>query len=325
MRSTIRSALAGCVAVVQHHGHNLQVTLSRPVGLRAGFHADIQDPVSGLVHAGEQWAPEQFLIEPHTHAVWELYVQMQGVTRWVAGDQIYTLGPGHLLAVPPGLQHHLSGRSGVHHFYYAAVDLEPVARRHPELSVNWRSAVRHHRAGDLSDAFVPLIRELTMRQEHSDVGLALAVDHLVLAVIRSMMATASPRLALHPAVVRVRQLLDQRFDERWTLGRMADYVGLAPTYLAGLFVSQVGQPPHRYLNERRVERARQLLESSDLSVTAMALSLGFSSSQHFARVFRELTATTPTAFRARPTGTGAASRETGGITPCAKGSCPRGT
>jgi AraC-like DNA-binding protein len=304
MRSTVSSALAGCVSVVQHHGHNLQVTLSRPVGLRAGFHADLQDPVSGLVHAGEQWAPEQFLIEPHTHPVWELYVQMHGVTRWVAGDQTYTLGAGHVLAVPQGLLHHLTGRSGSHHFYFAAIDLEPVARRHPGLPVNWPKAVQHHETADLADPFAQLIRELTTRHEHSDIGRALAVDHLVLAVIRSMTATAPPRLAVHPAVVRVRQLLDQRFQERWTLRRMAEHVGLAPTYLAELFVSQIGQPPHRYLNERRVERARQLLESSDLTITAMALSLGFSSSQHFARVFRQLAATTPTAFRSRPTGPG---------------------
>ncbi len=274
------------------------MTLSRPAGLRAGFHADIQDPVSGLMHAGEQWAPEQFLIETHRHAVWEMYVQMHGVTRWVAGDRTYLLSPGHLLAVPPGLQHHLTGRSGSHHFYFAAIDLEPVARRHPDLPVDWAPAVEHRGAGDLPDAFAHLIGELTTRHEHSDVGLALAVDHLVLTVIRSRTATAPPRLTLHPAVVRVQQLLDQRFDEQWTLRRMADHVGLAPTYLAELFVGQVGQPPHRYLNERRIERARQLLQSSDLTITAMALGLGFSSSQHFARVFRQLTATTPTAFRA---------------------------
>jgi AraC-like DNA-binding protein len=112
-----------------------------------------------------------------------------------------------------------------------------------------------------------------------------------------MAPTGSPRLALHPAVLRVKQLLDQRFHERWTLRRLADQVGLAPAYLAELFVSQLGQPPHRYLNERRIDRARQLLESSDLTITALAFSLGFSSSQHFARVFRQLTGTTPTAYR----------------------------
>ena len=76
-----------------------------------------------------------------------------------------------------------------------------------------------------------------------------------------------------------------------------DRVGLAPSYLAELFVDHLGQPPHRYLNERRIERARQLLEGSDLTITALALSLGYGSSHRFARVFRPLTGTTPTAYR----------------------------
>lgn len=61
--------------------------LGRPIGLRAGFHAAADDPVSGLLHAGEQWAPARFLIDRHSHPVWELYFQMHGVTRWTAAGR----------------------------------------------------------------------------------------------------------------------------------------------------------------------------------------------------------------------------------------------
>jgi AraC family transcriptional regulator len=249
------------------------------------------------MHAGEQWVPEHFLIEPHEHPVWEIYLQLHGITRWVAGDESYLLQPGHLFAVPPGLVHHLVGRSGNHHFYFAAVDLETVVRRQPALAASWPTTVVHREAGDVVYAFAQLVRELTTRYEYAASGLTLAVDHLVLAVARAMTPKAAPQLAMHPAVRTVKRLLDQEFEERWTLGELADRVGLAPSYRAGLFVDHLGQPPHRYLNERRVDRARQLLETSDLSITAMAVSLGFSSSQHFARVFRQLTGTTPTTYR----------------------------
>ena len=273
------------------------MSLTQPHGLRAGFHADVHDPVSGLVHAGEQWVPEQFLIEPHQHPVWEIYLQLHGVTRWVAGDESYLLQPGHLFAVPPGLEHHLAGRSGNHHFYFAAIDLDPVVRRQPALTLDWPTTVLHREAGEVAHAFAQLVRELTTRYEYTGTGLALAVDHLVLSVARAMVPTAAPQLAMHPAVRTVKRLLEQEFHEHWTLRRLADRVGLAPSYLAELFADHLGQPPHRYLNERRIDRARQLLESSDLTITALALSLGFSSSQHFARVFRQLTNTTPTAYR----------------------------
>jgi AraC family transcriptional regulator len=273
------------------------VSLYRPSGLRAGFHAEGFETASGLLHAGEQWVPEQFLIEPHEHPVWEIYLQQHGTTHWVADDQRYVLRPGHLFAVPAGVTHHLAGRSGNHHFYFAAIDLEPVVRRQPALATPWPKTVVHQEAGELTHAFAQLVRELTARYEYAETGLALAVDHLVLAVSRSLAPAAVPQLAMHPAVRTVKRLLDQEFHERWTLRQLADRVGLAPAYLAELFVGELGQPPHRYLNERRIDRARQLLETSDVTITALAFTLGFSSSQHFARVFRQLTDTTPTAFR----------------------------
>ncbi|TDW15182.1 helix-turn-helix transcriptional regulator [Kribbella kalugense] len=273
------------------------MSISRPSGLRAGFHAEGFETTSGLLHAGEQWVPEQFLIEPHEHPVWEIYLQQHGSTHWVADGQSYVLHPGHLFAVPPGVPHHLAGRSGNHHFYFAAIDLDPVVRRQPALATPWPKTVVHREAGELTHAFAQLVRELATRYEYAETGLTLAVDQLVLAVSRSLAPAAVPQLAMHPAVRTVKRLLDQEFHEGWTLRQLADRVGLAPAYLAELFVGELGQPPHRYLNERRIDRARQLLETSDVTITALAFTLGFSSSQHFARVFRQLTDTTPTAFR----------------------------
>jgi AraC-like DNA-binding protein len=276
--------------------------LGRPPGLRAGFHATVDDPVSGLRHAGEQWAPAQFLIEPHSHPVWEIYLQMHGVTRWVAAGQTHLLPPGHLLAVAPRVPHHLAGPArGSHHFYFASIDLAPVSSRQPGLAPRWREVpqvVHRVDASALAEPFAQLVQELTIRQEYPVEGLTLAVDRVVLGVTRLLAPSVpAPRLAIHPAVRAAKELLDREYYERWTLDRLADRVGLAPRYLAGLFSAQLGQPPHRYLTERRIERARQLLASSDLPVTAIGVDLGFSSSQHFARAFGRLNGCTPSAYR----------------------------
>jgi AraC-like DNA-binding protein len=276
--------------------------LGRPTGLRAGFHATVHDPVSGLHHAGEQWVPAQFLIQPHSHPVWEIYLQMHGVTRWVAAGHPYPLHPGNLLAVAPRVPHHLAGPARAsHHFYFAAIDLTPVSSRQPGLAERWRelpAALHRADASAVAEPFAQLVQELTLRQEYPVEGLALAVDRIVLAVTRLLAPpVAAPRLPVHPAVRAAKELLDRDYHQRWTLDRLADRVGLAPRYLAGLFTAQLGQPPHRYLNERRIDRARHLLASSDLSVTAIGVDLGFSSSQHFARAFRQLAGCTPSAYR----------------------------
>jgi AraC-like DNA-binding protein len=295
--------------------HDFQVPgLHRPPGLRAGFHAESDDPASGLRHAGEQWAPARFRIDPHRHPVWELYLQADGVSRWSAGgERVFTLRPGQLFAVAPEVTHHMTGPpSGDHHFYFAALDPAPALARHPAFADAWHdlpTAVHRDDAHSLAEPFAALIRELTVRQALSGEGLLLAVDRLVLEVTRLLLPDRpAPRLALHPAVVRVRDLLERDYRRPWTIAELADLVGLAPTYLAGVFARDVGLSPHRYLTQRRVERAQQLLQGSDLSVTAIALEVGFSSGQHLARVFRQLTGVRPLDYRraTRPDQPGAA-------------------
>ena len=58
-------------------------------------------------------------------------------------------------------------------------------------------------------------------------------------------------------------------------------------------------PPHRYLLERRIDRAKELLDHADLPITRIAHELGYASGQHFARSFRQGVGRSPSEFRRR--------------------------
>jgi AraC family transcriptional regulator len=95
---------------------------------------------------------------------------------------------------------------------------------------------------------------------------------------------------------RVRRVIERMETEIGSdvgLRELAADVGLSPSHLSAVFVAAVGVPPHRWLLRRRVARARELLTRTRQSVTDIALSCGFSSSQHFATVFRKLEGCTP--------------------------------
>jgi AraC-like DNA-binding protein len=73
--------------------------------------------------------------------------------------------------------------------------------------------------------------------------------------------------------------------------------GLSVFHFARAFRQSFGMPPHSYLLRRRIERADRLLEQTELSLSEIALSTGFSDQSHFAKHFRRLTGMTPSTAR----------------------------
>ena len=65
------------------------------------------------------------------------------------------------------------------------------------------------------------------------------------------------------------------------------------------FTAYVGVPPYRYLIELRIERARQLLRETELTVTQICHRVGFNSLSHFTTTFRQHTGLSPSAYRRR--------------------------
>jgi AraC-like DNA-binding protein len=82
-----------------------------------------------------------------------------------------------------------------------------------------------------------------------------------------------------------------------SVAALAALIGYHPSRFMRAFQASLGIPPHRYLLQRRVARAQELLRASELSLTAIALHLGFASHAHFSTTFRRATGSPPSEFR----------------------------
>jgi AraC family transcriptional regulator len=72
---------------------------------------------------------------------------------------------------------------------------------------------------------------------------------------------------------------------------------LSQFHFARMFRQSVGVPPRVYLTRLRMEKACELLETTDLPITEIAFEVGYASNQAFARVFLKERKMTPSAFR----------------------------
>lgn len=97
-------------------------------------------------------------------------------------------------------------------------------------------------------------------------------------------------------VDRAKLVLSSDLARRWSLGEVAEKVGVSPIYLTQLFQQVEGMPLYRYQLQLRLARALDLLGRYE-DLTELALDLGFSSHSHFSTAFRKAYGRTPAAFR----------------------------
>ena len=97
---------------------------------------------------------------------------------------------------------------------------------------------------------------------------------------------------------RARDELDRAYAEPLDLQALASGAGYSLFHFVRAFADVYGVTPGRYLARRRVERARELLRSANLTITEVCFRVGFSSLGSFSARFKEETGLSPSAFRA---------------------------
>jgi AraC-like DNA-binding protein len=99
------------------------------------------------------------------------------------------------------------------------------------------------------------------------------------------------------ALRRARDLIDRDYAEPLDLDAMAREAGYSRFHFARGFADAYGETPRAYLTRRRIERAKTLLRTANLSVTEVCVLVGFSSLGSFSARFRELVGQAPSDYR----------------------------
>jgi AraC-like DNA-binding protein/PAS domain-containing protein len=99
------------------------------------------------------------------------------------------------------------------------------------------------------------------------------------------------------ALQRIEEYIEAHLDSALEIDELAAIVRMSSSHFTRSFHKSVGVTPHRYVIQNRVMRARELLATTNLPLTEIALTTGFSDQSHFSRRFHEIVGLPPGAFR----------------------------
>ena len=109
---------------------------------------------------------------------------------------------------------------------------------------------------------------------------------------------SAPRGGLAPhKLQKVLAYIDEKLAQPVGVRELASQVHMSPFHFARRFKQAVGTPPHAYITQVRIERAKRLLSGTNIPLIDVATRVGYRTQAHFTGVFHRYVGTTPRAYR----------------------------
>ena len=238
----------------------------------------------------------------HSHETYTFGLIEAGVEEFEYGSNLLRAGPGAVALLDPDVVHtgHAATAWGwAYRVLYPQVSV--VTEVAAELG--WRAGTPRFPQTVLYDP--DTAARLRSAHRAAECGDQLASSTLLttaLAGLLSAHAAAGPAGAPSPvrkapeAVGAVRDLLAERLADPPTLAELATLTGLSQFALLRAFRAATGLPPHAYLNQLRVRRARRMLDDG-LPAAEVAVRTGFADQAHLTRHFKRVVGVPPAAYQ----------------------------
>ena len=241
----------------------------------------------------------------HAHETYTFGLIESGVEEFDYGSQVLRAGPGAVALLDPEVVHtgHAVTPAG---WAYRVLYPEICVVTDVAQQLGWRRGTPGFpQTVQYDPRSAALLRSAHQAAEHGD---RLASSSLLTTALAGLLTAHAqsggaarggtvPRAHRAPASVRtVADLLEARLTDPPTLAELAEMTGLSQFALLRAFRAETGLPPHAYLNQLRVRRARNLLDQG-VAPAEVAFDTGFADQAHLTRHFKRVVGVPPGAYQ----------------------------
>ena len=239
---------------------------------------------------------------PYPQPCTELFFVTGGKGSFFLQNLVYPVGQGDLIIINTGLEHtETSDRISPLEYIVLGVEGLEVLSPQPDTS-GWTAVNLFGIGADLTPYLHTIVREM----EQKDPGFQFICQGLLEVILALLIRHFNFTFTLADRYKKsnwectlVRRYIDTHFKENLSLDQLATLAHVNKYYLVHTFTREYGTSPISYLISRRIQESRQLLESTNYSLSQIAHMLGFSSPSYFSQVFRKQMGSSPLEYRKR--------------------------
>lgn len=229
-------------------------------------------------------------VGPYVRSTYILHYVLNGTCHFDS----FEANAGEAFLISKGKLHSFKVEPGYHHVWVAfdgekatellqSFGLDPY--QHAKLTVADRNF-----ADTLCEAAIASVKT------HEDVKVAESWLYAMLSLLSEPKAATA---TVDSSIITAAKFLEQHYHRRITMQQVADFMHISEKHFCKQFKRQFGVPPQEFLMNIRLEKAKQLLKSTDLRIKEIAGSVGFSSQLNFAAAFKKRFGQSPTAYRTK--------------------------
>lgn len=232
---------------------------------------------------------------PHTHHFTELCYICKGRGRYLIGDTYYPVKEDDFIIINSNVAHTEVSEGDIPMEYIViGVDGLDFTKKDDQEHFIFNCHNDH------TDLIInALLSEMSSRRPNYQLLCQNLLEILIIKLIRRthLNFESVTYVKSNRECSRVKQYIDSNYMRDISLDTLAEVSHLNKFYMAHAFTELFGCPPMDYLCEVRIKISKALLENTDLSITDIAHSVGFSSNSYFAQCFRKRCGMTPGQFR----------------------------
>lgn len=266
------------------------------------------DSVSFRIH---YWGfmPQHYNNSLHRHSFFEVCYVLQGNGSYEDNGIVYPLHDGTLFCSRPGIWHQIRSDEGLV-LFFVAFEVEEM-RTSEAYCRNFRTLVQRGKtvADPLDASISARIWQTIFSLGESKKPTSTAMfKYLCFSLLLSFLQGLSPDLDQdlqsleedteeHRQLTRAKLYIEDNLSSPLSVEHIAQELSISTRHLSRLFHCQLGQTIVQYIQERRVQKAKDWLLHGDMAIKEIARRTGFESVHYFTRVFTKKLGVAPARFR----------------------------